>query len=339
MSALDRNNARHPPNVFVPRPEDRPRLAAIDAEVATLEKVIESHRTKRKKERDAEFDFWLAAQSGEGESDLESRTIKGSELHLPMVNPTNGTLKGHAKGQPISLKTTLQTLSGVFGHSLQVGQATGVIPSVEIGDFGNFSGKTGFSYGGYVYIEGKPNGAILARMDPTDNHRGWDLWIQGGQIGAHIIEQWPSKTVKAVTEKPLKPKQWHHVFVVFDPKKRKANLTVYIDGNPAELTYSQNKLPKNIHTAVPLRFGARAGNNSSLRGLVAIQDFWVVSRAMNAKEVRELVVKTLTDFAHLAGKGNALKAMLKKQFDLIQPPKKQAEQVRINPRGFGRRLR
>lgn len=329
MSALDRNSGRHPPSIFVPRPKDRPRLAEIDAKVASLEKTIEDHKAERKKMRDAEFNVWLGGQSGKGNPEAEPWVIQGEELHLPMINPTNNTIEGIAKGQPISLESTIKTLPGVFGHALQVGQASGVLPSLEIGNSGDFNGKSGFSYGGFVYIEGKPNGAILARMDPTDNHRGWDLWLQGGQIGAHVIEQWPAKAMKAFTTTPLKPKKWHHVWVVFNPTKKQSSLTIYIDGKPAPIKYSHNKLPKNIHTKVPLRLGSRAANDSTLRGVVAVQDLRVVSRVMKAKEVQDLVVKSLVSSAHMAAKGNALKRVLRKQFDVIQPPEPQPEQVRI----------
>jgi len=35
-------------------------------------------------------------------------------------------------------------------------------------------------------------GAVVARMTEADNYRGWDLWLEGGRVGSHIISSWPS---------------------------------------------------------------------------------------------------------------------------------------------------
>lgn len=325
MAALDRNNARHPPNVFVPRPEDRPRLAEIEAEIAQLQQVIQSNQGKYQSERDAEFSAWMKQQKRKAPVTGGDRIVSHQELYLPLRNPTNDTLEGIANEQALSLQAPVRTLSGVFGHALQLGKKAGV----EIGDYGDFDGRKGFSYGGFVYVEGKPNGAILARMDPADNHRGWDLWLQGGQIGAHVIEQWPEIAVKAFTKKPLSPKKWHHVFVVYDPSKKKSSLTVYLDGKPAPIQYSHNKIGKKVRAKVPLSLGSRAANDSSLRGVVAVQDVRIIERAMKPKEVQDLVVRSLVDGAHLAAKGNALEEVLRKQFDVIQPAKIQPEQEQV----------
>ena len=327
MAALDRNDGKHPPNIFAPRPEDRPRLAEIDAEIAQLQEVIKSNQEKVKKARAAEFASWMAQQKKKAR-DMplsDALVVPEQKLHLPLINPTNDTLEGTANQQSISINAPVRTLPGVFGHALQVGNQ----PSVEIGGVGDFDGKKGFSYGGFIYTEGKASGAILARMDPTDNHRGWDLWMQGGLIGAHVIDQWPSITVKAVTQKPLTPKRWHHVFVVYDPSKKKKSLTVYLDGKAAPIKYSHNKLPNKIQTKVPLQLGSRAANDGALRGVVAVQDLRVIGRAMKPKEVQNLVVNTLVGAAQLAAKGNALEEVLRKQFDVIQPAKLQPEQVSI----------
>ena len=326
MSALDRNNGRHPPNIFVPIPEDRPSFAKMNAELTQLQEVIQSNQAKYKKARDVEFAAWMNQKKITPAKD-ELLSPEGQEVFLPLRNPKDKTLMGTAKQEPLSLAANkVSTVPGVFGRALQVGGK----PSVEIGDFGDFDGTKGFSFGGFIYVEGKPNGAILARMDPTDNHRGWGLWLRDGQVGAHVIEQFPTASVKAFTKKPLTPKKWHHVMVVFDPSKAKRSLTVYLDGKPAEIKYLRNNLGKNIQTQVPLRLGSSAGNDSALSGVVAVQDLRVVGRVMKHEEVQDLVVDTLVGSAHLAAQGSALEEVLRKQFDVIQPAKLRPEQLRVN---------
>jgi len=200
---------------------------------------------------------------------------------------------------------------------------------VEVGDYGNFDGKHGFSYGGFIYVEGKPNGAIMARMDANDNYQGWDLWIENGQIGAHVIERWPDVAVKAISKKPLKPKQWHHVMVVYDPAKRKDSLTIYLDGKPTPLTYVRNNRGKDIRTLVPITLGSRAANDSRLRGVVAAQDLQVISRTFKQREVQDLAFKSMRRGLQQAPNSKPLLVALRQQFEVQQPAKPSAEQQKI----------
>jgi hypothetical protein len=279
---------------------------------------------KQDKMRDAEYRAWLAELVKPVPPGDELPT-PGLEVQLPLINPTNNTITGTALGQPIALSSEVRTLPGMYGHALQVGNR----PAVEIGDYGNFDGKHGFSYGGFIYVEGKPNGAIVARMDAGDNYQGWDLWFQNGQIGAHVIERWPDIAVKAYTKKPLTPKQWHHVMVVYDPSNQKASLTVYLDGKPAPLDYSHNKPGKDIRTLVPLRLGSRAGNDARLTGMVAAQDLQVISRPLKQKEVQDLAHKSMVRGLQYAPKSKPLLAALRKHFDVHKPAKLMPEQKRI----------
>lgn len=316
MHALDRNNGKHPPSIFVARPADRPRYNSLNGEVATLQKAVQAGNTKRNREREAEYQSWLARLKNPTAPGDELPT-PGVEVQLPLINPTNNIITGTAKGQPISLNAEVRTLPGIFGHALQIGNR----PPVEVGDYGNFDGKNGFSYGGFIYVDGKPNGAIMARMDANDNYQGWDLWIENGQIGAHVIERWPDIAVKAVTKMPLKPKQWHHVMVVYDPSKRKDSLTVYLDGKSSPLTYVRNNPGKDIRTLVPISLGSRAGNDARLRGVVAAQDLQVISKPFKPREVQDLAFKTMRRGLQQAPMNKTLQAALRQQFDIQQPAK------------------
>jgi hypothetical protein len=324
MSALDRNNSKHPPSLFVARPADRPRYDAINQEIASLQKLVEAAKVKQAKGRNAEYQAWLAQLKNPTPSGDELPT-PGLEVQLPLINPTNNTITGTALGQPIALSSEVRTLPGMFGHALQVGDR----PAVEIGDYGNFDGKQGFSYGGFIYIEGKPGGAILARMDAGDNYQGWDFYIQNGQIGAHVIERWPDVAVKAYTKKPLTPKKWHHVMVVYDPSNQKASLTVYLDGKPAPLDYSHNKLGTDIQSLVPMSLGSRAGNDARLTGVVAAQDLQVISRPLKQNEVQDLAHKSMVRGLQYAPKSKPLLAALRNHFDVHRPAKLMPEQKRI----------
>ena len=50
-------------------------------------------------------------------------------------------------------------------------------------------------------------------------YRGWDIWIEGGRIGMHIINKWPENALKVVEREPLTPDKWHHVCVIYPGTK------------------------------------------------------------------------------------------------------------------------
>ena len=37
-------------------------------------------------------------------------------------------------------------------------------------------------------------------MDEADDYRGWDLWLEDGKVGAHIIHKWPEDAIKVVSD-------------------------------------------------------------------------------------------------------------------------------------------
>lgn len=324
MAALDRNDGRHPPSIYVAPRGARSRMDAITREVETLQKTLAARKKEQDAAREADYQAWLT-QLVKNKPPGVDQPVPGQEVYLPLVNPANDLLTGTANGQPVSLHAAVKTLPGVFGHALQIGDR----PSVEIGDFGNFKNNPGFSYGGFIYVDGTPNGAVLARMDPADKHRGWDLWLQSGHVAAHVIEQWPTQAVKAFTQSPLAPRQWHHVMVVYDPSRKKDSLTVYLNGKPAPLTYSHNHPGQNIQTRVPLRLGSRAGNDSLLRGVVAAQDLRVVSRPLKEKEVQDLAYQCLVTALHHSPESKLPRTALRHQFDARFPAKPLTGQSRI----------
>ncbi len=62
----------------------------------------------------------------------------------------------------------------------------------ESAEAGDFEKDHAFSFGAWIKIpDAKSYGSVLARMDDRNNYRGWDIWLEGGRIGAHLVHQWP----------------------------------------------------------------------------------------------------------------------------------------------------
>jgi len=277
MAAMDRNSADHPPNTFVPGVEDRSRFDEIGAELAAIGHQIED----RGKHAEADFQAWLAK--------LDPAKFKATgpapDIHLPLDGRHKNKLAVIHGGKETLIPRKGKTTNGPLGATPLLANT-----AIDLGDIGDLQGSESFGYGGHIYVEGRPNGPLIARMDESDNFRGWDLWLQNGTIGAHIIEQWPDQTTKAVTKDPLKPGVWHHVFVTFNPTLSPAeSLRIFVDGTPAELVFERTSLPRNgtISTKVPLRLGARS-QDTRIAGTAAMQDFRLYRRAVPDTEIHAL---------------------------------------------------
>jgi len=282
MSAMDGNIAEHKPITYVPLIADRARWTAVGAEIKTAEAQLKARRPAAR----ADFKKWL-----EGRPSVTPRSNDPTlALHLPLTEPS-GALHGSVDGKAKEWPASPPRIDGPLGKAVVVSQE-----AIDLGDIGSFGRGDQVSYGGFIRIEGSPSGSVVARLDPSKAFRGWDLWLQDGRPGAHVIDTWDKSASKLVAKKPLEPGKWQHVMVVFDGKQPSGKvMTVYVDGVRQEVDAAPNKVGKSIETAVPLRLGARHGGESKLNGPVALQDFRFYRRALNPAEVQELAKSSVLE--------------------------------------------
>ena len=276
MSALDGNNAEHPPNVFVPLIEDRERWAALSGEIGGIETQLADRNTKAR----PDFDAWLANATIAPDRRVDSTLA----LHLPLAE-TDGPFRGTVDGQPREWPAQVSRLDGPLGKAPVVSETP-----AELGDVGSFSRSDRVTYGGFIRIEGQPSGSIVARMNPAQAFRGWDLWIEGGKPGSHVIDSWDKSANKTLATDALKPGEWHHVMITFDGaiSGHQAH-AVYVNGQRVKSTTYPNTVGGTIETSVPLRFGMREGGESKLTGgKVALQDFRFYRRLLPPAEIAAL---------------------------------------------------
>ncbi len=276
MSALDGNNAEHPPNVFVSLPEDRARWAAVATEISGMEKQI----ADRKNQARPDFDAWLANATIAPAQPIDSTLA----LHLPLAEP-DGPIRGTVDGQPREWPAELVRIDAPLGKAPVVSDKP-----VDLGDIASFSRADRVSFGGFIRVEGKPTGAVIARMNPAQSYRGWDLYLQGGQPASHVIDTWDKAANKTVAPEPLKPGEWHHVMVTFDGSTSGHQAhAIYVNGTRVKTSTDPNSVGGNIETNVPLRLGVREGGESKLNGgSVALQDFRFYRRLLPAAEIAAL---------------------------------------------------
>ncbi len=275
MSAMDGNNAEHAPAIFVPIPEDRGQWAEVSDSLTAVEAELEA----RKSAAVADFEAWLVTGAIAAPREIDSTLA----VHLPLTE-SDGPLRGTVGGQPREWEGPSSRIEGPLGMAAVISDL-----AIDLGDIASFSREDQVTYGGFIRVEGKPTGSVVARMNPGDSLRGWDLWLVDGRPGAHIIDTWDKAASKLVAKKPLEPGKWHHVAVTFDGERSgHQSLSLYVDGVRAASGVNPNSVGGKIETEVHLRLGEREGGASKLTGPVAFQDFRFYRRLLSQDEIKDL---------------------------------------------------
>jgi hypothetical protein len=253
QNAKDGNIKDTPPILFVPDARDRDRWTALSAALSDNRQQLDA----RKKAARPEFDKWLAAAEPDSLAALD--TTEGQRLKASL---SDWEAKLPAKRADAAL---------------------------EIADVGDFDTNQAFSCGAWVKLsKAGATGAIAARMDDRDGYRGWDLFVDKGRIGAHLIHQWPDEAIQVTDITPLKAGEWYHVVLTYDGSGGDKGVALYLNGQrqPAART-QKNSLRGTIRTEVPLKVGQRQ-SASRLEGAL-VHGLRVHGRALLPREVEQLV--------------------------------------------------
>ena len=280
MSALDNNNAEHPPNVFVPLLEDRLRWQTLADEISAMDQQLAA----RAKTAHPDFEKWLASAKVAPSHQIDSTLV----IHLPL-DETSGPLRGSVDHQAREWPVEVTRIDAPFGKAPIISDTP-----IDLGDIGSFSRNDRVTYGGFIRVEGAPNGAVIARMNPAESFRGWDIYLENGKPVSHIIDSWDKFANKIVAPEPLTPGEWHHVMVTFNGSASGHQAsTIYVDGKDVDGKTYPNTVGGRIETAVPLLLGSRQGGDSKLQGKVALQDLRFYRRVLTAEEIQNLAAQSL----------------------------------------------
>ena len=70
-------------------------------------------------------------------------------------------------------------------------------------------------------------------MDDQHDYRGWDLWLENGKVGAHIIHKWPEDALKVVTDDATSSRTSGPTSSSPTTARRKAaGVKIYVNGEP-----------------------------------------------------------------------------------------------------------
>lgn len=276
QAAMDGNVKDTPPTVYVPAPEDRKRYETLPAEAIQVQQALREHIQNCR----PQFDEWIAGV--QVQSIAERIPAEGLTFHAPLSDGGDRTLQVSlaGKSRPIEAAFAITWDSGYVAEKAYT-SAGGV--EVAVPEAGDFDKEQAFSCAvwGKVPREGL-GGSLIARMDEGSAYRGWDLWMENGRVGAHIIHRWPDDALKVVSKKPLKANEWTHVVMTYDGSAKAAGIRIYVNGALQDVDVAADSLKSTTRTNVPLKLCQRNGS-ARLDG-VALQDVRLYDRSLTAEQ-------------------------------------------------------
>jgi hypothetical protein len=298
QGAMDGNIKDTPPSLPVPRAEERGRWETVKAEIEGSRERLEA----RKRSARPDFERWLVEMPAGGVA--AAVPANGLRFHAPLDEGKGSAVTIHVDGRAREAAAPAEAAweEGHAGpHALRHGPGA----PIEAGDAGDFEKDQAFSFGAWIRLpKDGVTGSVLARMDEEDGFRGWDIWVEGGAVGSHLVHRWDGDALKVIARERLKAGRWTHVLIAYDGSGKAAGLKVYLDGRAAGTTSPVDRLKGTIRTRVPLKIGQRH-RTSAVHG-VSVQDVRIYDRALSAGEAEMLAGGTRA--AHLAGKAGRTSA-------------------------------
>ena len=122
--------------------------------------------------------------------------------------------------------------------------------------------------------------------------RGWDLWVEGRRVGAHIINKWPEAAIKVVTRDQVPADQWVHVAATYDGSGKAAGVQLYVNGKLQAPNVQADSLEGTIRSNAKFTVGQR--NTTSPLSGASIQDVRVYTRQLSGSEMASLAQLSLS---------------------------------------------
>ncbi len=136
------------------------------------------------------FDEWIKRPELLNELLSKHKPLDGLQLHMPLDEGPSDFVHLVAGGVT-QRKPIPAGAAWADGHIARQAWVNAEAGSFQLPDIGNFDKQDAFSYGAWLLVPPNANGAVFARMNEAEDFRGWDLWLQNGQIASHIISAWP----------------------------------------------------------------------------------------------------------------------------------------------------
>jgi hypothetical protein len=277
QNVRDGNIKDPPPIVPVPLDADRERARELETVATQLEQAIGARREASRKP----FEEYLASSLANREQWVNPEEIPVLETHIPLLGSEKRWLDvvHRSEFRRVPLDHDANLVDGHVGE--QAWQVKENFPQLPIGDLERDQSFT-------VMLWVKPgsarqDGALIARMDEADAHRGWDVWTEAGSVGMHLIHKWPDNALKVVSKPKLAANQWNHVAITYDGSSKAEGLKIYINGSEVEKTVQGKAVSESTRTSVPLTIGKR--HTTSPATGASIQDIRIYKSTLSVSQI------------------------------------------------------
>lgn len=294
--AMDGNIQNTPPVLMVPKEEDRNRYAALKGDITAAQKAIDDRKAAAK----PDFTAWTAHITA---ADIAAKLPTTNLLfHVPLDEGQGRAVRAELNGSTVQLTAT-NDLGWDAGQVAAKAYKRMPDNQLQCANAGDFERDQSFSYAAWIKVPDNASGAVISRMDDKSDFRGWDLWLENGRVGTHIISKWPGNALKTVSNDTLTANRWHHVCITYGGGSNTASVRIYVDGVQQTTSDQANSLTGSIRTNIPFKIGQRS-STSGVDG-VAIQDVRLYGRALTQDEIRGIGPSTRAAYivAHSKGAG------------------------------------
>ncbi len=274
---MQTRNGNQQPLVQIPDEEKQRQIPGVESEIA----AAKQRQAQLAEDTTEEFQAWEVALRAR----LADVELEGLSHYFPLDEEQDGLFADSAcTERPAKIVGKAKFQDGQVAKALK----TSGSQYLQAPDAGATLERTdAFSYGCWIYADGKPSGAPIARMDDGKNHRGWDILLYNdGRVAAHLVNQWPDNSAKVQGAGGFQPKTWHHVFVTYDGSSKAAGLRIYVDGRAIPTETQTDSLSESIVSEAPLTIGRRTPG-SVFNGFV--DDVRIYNRELSADEIALLV--------------------------------------------------
>ena len=125
---------------------------------------------------------------------------------------------------------------------------------------------------------------MIARMDDRGNYRGWDMWLEGGRIGTHLVHHWPDDALRSWRMNEIVARDvWTHVLRDLRRlgPRRPASRSIST-AEPQQTEVQTDRLEADDPHRVPLKVGQR--HTGSRIDHLGVHTLRIYDRAISPRE-------------------------------------------------------
>ncbi len=253
-----------PPLMMVHSEQHQQELADIDRRIDELEFHLKESDQALAKLKSA----WKTGFSGQS----DPNPALGDTAILSVATGDDGDTEVNSK----------QLVPSAIGNSLVLNRTDK--PHLVVGNNPSFSDESAFSVSAWVYP--KKDGAIISKMNESDDYRGFDMLINGdGRLEVHLIHQWPVNAIKVTTTSRIPSGKWTHVCLTYDGSRKAGGLSVFFNDHRVQQDINENSLTGSTLTEHPTWVGFR---HATPRFVGRISRIHVFDAALTATEIKQL---------------------------------------------------